>query len=253
MTEADNQLIKNEKRSLNDCWNKIGVMGDHSCPQLKTVIHCHSCPVYSDAGRSLFNLEVPREYLEDWTNLIAETPVNIAGETSHGSLMRTTKSISIMIFRLSGELLAMAVRFLQEVTTPCAIHRLPHRSNQLFLGLVNIRGETLLCISLSHILSLTTTNSSKNTLISSSLGSLNQDLLRRMIVAGTSENRWVFYVDEVLGMYRFYPQELKEAPVVITKAAETYTQGVIDWQDQKVNLLDSELLFYALNRKILEG
>ncbi len=243
----------NEERSLNDCWNKIGVIGDRSCPQLKTFIHCHSCPVYSDAGRTLFNREVPQQYLEDWTNILAEASVNMAGETGHGSLMRTSKSVSVMIFRLGGELLAMAVRFLQEVTTPCVIHRLPHRSNQLFLGLVNIRGETLLCVSLGYILSLTTTNSSKTTLISSSLGSFNRDLLKRMIVAGTSENRWVFYVDEVLGMYRFYPQELKEAPVVITKASETYTQGVIDWQDQKVNLLDSELLFYALNRKILEG
>jgi hypothetical protein len=26
--------------TLNDCWNQIGVMGDRTCGELKTVIHC---------------------------------------------------------------------------------------------------------------------------------------------------------------------------------------------------------------------
>ncbi|MEM7650108.1 MAG: chemotaxis protein CheW, partial [Cyanobacteria bacterium P01_A01_bin.70] len=34
-----------------DCWNQIGVRGDRTCPTLETVIHCHNCPVYSQAGR----------------------------------------------------------------------------------------------------------------------------------------------------------------------------------------------------------
>jgi len=236
-----------EEYILKDCWNQIGVIGDHSCPQLNTFIHCHNCPVYSEAGRSLFNREVSPEYLEDWTKIIAETPLNAVGETSHTSTPTTTKAISVMIFRLGNELLAVAVRFLQEVTITSSIHRLPHRSNQLLLGLVNIRGETLLCVSLAHLLSLSPSKS----LVPSPR--VSQDLLKRMIVAGTAENRWVFFVDEVLGMYRFFPQEFKEAPVVITESSETYTQGVIDWQGKKVNFLDSELLFYTLNRKILEN
>ena len=32
---------------LDDCWNRIGVRGDRSCPELARVIHCHNCPVFS--------------------------------------------------------------------------------------------------------------------------------------------------------------------------------------------------------------
>ena len=45
--------------------------------------------------------------------------------------------------------------------------------------------------------------------------------------------------------------ELQEAPVVITKSEEGYTKGIVYWEGQKVNYLDSDLLFYTLNQKIL--
>ncbi|WP_407891839.1 chemotaxis protein CheW, partial [Scytonema sp. NUACC26] len=137
--------------------------------------------------------------------------------------------------------LAFPVGILQEVTHPCVIQPLPHRSNELFLGLVNIRGETLLCASLSYLLNLQPTEE-----ISSSSNNT-----KRMIVAGQGNNKWVFPVDEVHGIYRFHSQELRDAPVVITKAAQAYTKGIIHWQGEKVNYLDSELLFYTLNHKIL--
>ncbi len=33
-----------------DCWNRIGVSGDRSCPELATVVHCHNCPVFSGSS-----------------------------------------------------------------------------------------------------------------------------------------------------------------------------------------------------------
>ena len=35
-----------------DCWNKIGVSGDLSCPELNTHIHCRNCPVFAAAARA---------------------------------------------------------------------------------------------------------------------------------------------------------------------------------------------------------
>ena len=35
------------RAGLNDCWNKIGVRGDGSCPELARHVHCRNCPVYS--------------------------------------------------------------------------------------------------------------------------------------------------------------------------------------------------------------
>ncbi|MBD2579530.1 chemotaxis protein CheW [Oscillatoria sp. FACHB-1406] len=228
---------------LNDCWNQIGVMGDRSCGELATVIHCHDCSVFAAAGDRLLEREPPVNYLNEWIDILAETPVDLEGTESDEAIVRTAEAISVMLFGLGNERLALPVKVLQEVTSPCIIQPLPHRSNELFLGLVNIRGETLLCASLCHLLNL---ESSEETSLT-----LNAINTKRMMVAGQGDDKWVFPVDEVYGVYRFHLSELRDAPVVISKAAEAYTQGIIYWQGKKVNYLDSELLFYTLNHKIL--
>jgi len=228
---------------LNDCWNQIGVMGDRSCGQLATVIHCYECPVYAEAGDSLLEREPPLNYLDEWLNILAETSVDQEDVEGDEIVIHTAEAISVMIFRLGNERLAFPVRILQEVTPPCVIQPLPHRSNELFLGLVNIRGETLLCASLSHLLNLEPTKETSSTVTSTNA--------KRMMMAGQGNDKWVFPVDEVHGVYRFHLNELRDAPVVITKATEAYTQGIIYWQGNQVNYLDSELLFYTLNHKIL--
>ncbi|WP_445252171.1 MULTISPECIES: chemotaxis protein CheW [unclassified Microcoleus] len=128
------------------------------------------------------------------------------------------------------------------MTHPYAIHTVPHRSNSVFLGLVNIRGETLLCISLRDLLGLEPLAESPD--FSNTINP------QRMIVAGKNENKWVFPVDEVHGTYRFHLNEFKDTPVVISKASEAYTKGVVTWQGKKINFLDSELFFYTLSHKV---
>ena len=237
------ESIVSDGRIVYDCWNQIGVEGDLSCSQLKSVIHCRNCPVYSAAGRGLLEREAPPEYLNEWTDILAKTQPAQSEAQLDGAIVRSAETLSVMIFRLGSEWLALPVRLLQEVTQPCVIHTLPHRSNQLFLGLVNIRGEILLCVSLSHLLDLETTPDSSQPL--SSVAS------KRMMVVANDENRWVFIIDEVVGVQRFQLSELQNTPVVISKASEAYTKGVIHWQGHKVNYLDSDLLFYTLNRRIL--
>lgn len=228
---------------LDDCWNRIGVEGDRSCSQLTTVIHCRNCPVYSIGGRSLLEREAPPDYLNEWTEVLAKTQPDHSIAQMNGAIVPSAQTLSVIIFRLGGEWLALPVRLLQEVTQPCIIHTLPHRSNELFLGLVNIRGEILLCVALSNLLDLeATTDSSQN---------LSSVASKRMVVVASEENRWVFTVDEVCGVHRFQLSELQNTPVVISKATEAYTKGVILWQGHKVNYLDSDLLFYTLNRRIL--
>ena len=230
-----------DQLSLNDCWNQIGVMGDRTCGELKTVIHCRNCKVYSAAGRSLLERDTPPEYLQEWTDILSDTSNQQVG-VGEGTLVRATDTLSVIIFRLGNERLALPVNILQEVTPPYVIHTVPHRSSAVFLGLVNIRGETLLCISLKDLLGLESV-----TAIADSAQTISP---QRMIVAGKNEHKWVFPVDEVYGTYRFHLNEFKEAPVVISKASEAYTKGVVTWQDKKLNFLDSELLFYTLNHKV---
>ncbi|MBP0002074.1 MAG: purine-binding chemotaxis protein CheW [Cyanobacteria bacterium SID2] len=228
-------------KSIDDCWNQIGVEGDRSCPELKTAIHCRNCPVYSVAGRGLLEREAPIDYLLDWTNVLEESHRNLS--VADEAVAQAANTQSAIVFRVGGEWLALPAKVFQEVTQPCPIHTLPHRSNQLFLGLVSIRGEILMCISLSHLLGLA--------LPSQALQSQRTMVSERMVVIAKGENKWVFRVDEVYGVHRFPPDRLQDTPVVVSKAAESYTIGTLDWHDRKVNYLDAELLFYTLNRRLL--
>jgi chemotaxis-related protein WspD len=223
--------------TFHDCWNRVGVMGDRSCEQLTDVIHCYECPVYAAAGDSLLERAPTQNYLNEWIDILTEASTDVEDTEQEGALVRSADAVSVMIFRIGHEWLSLPVNTLQEVTPPAIVQPVPHRSNELFLGLVNIRGETLLCASLRHLLNLDSSEAA--------------DMTARMLVAGQGEDKWVFPVDEVHGVFRFHQSELRDAPIVITKATETYTQGIVHWQTQKVNCLDSELLFYTLNHKIL--
>src|SRR6478672_11465316 len=123
-----------------DCWNKIGVRGDRSCGELLKVTHCHNCPVFAAAGRRFLDAPSPPGYLDEWTDRLA------AGESDESA-----NELSLLVFRLGDEWLALPVSVLVEVTRPRTPHRIPHRGG-LLSGVVNIRGELHLCVRLDTLL-----------------------------------------------------------------------------------------------------
>lgn len=220
----------------NDCWNQIGVAGDRSCPELKTFIHCRNCLVYSAAGRSLLDREAPQGYLDEWMNLLTTSVA-----ATHR--LASTDTISVGIFRLEGEWLALPAQLFKEVTQPCVIHTLPHRSNAILMGLVSIRGEIQMCISLKALLELETGEANRQ--------AISPVVYKRMVVVDKEGSRWVFPVDEIYGIHRFHSDELRNAPATVSQVPETYTKGIFNWREQRVSYLDDELLFYMLNKKVL--
>lgn len=223
-----------------DCWKQIGVWGDRACPELKTFIHCRNCPVYSTAGRTFLEREAPAGYVHEWTNLLADEKVGAHSRT----FVQAPGTLSIVIFRLGVEWLALSAGLFKEVTQIGTIRTLPHRSNSILLGLVNIRGEIHLCVSLATLLKLETAPST-------SPQHLNHTIYQRMVVVEKDGNRWVFPVDEIYGVHRIHPDELGNVPATVFNVSDTYTKGMINWQGQSISYLDDELLFYTLNKKIL--
>ncbi|MBW4525583.1 MAG: chemotaxis protein CheW [Phormidium tanganyikae FI6-MK23] len=214
---------------INDCWNQIGVEGDRTCDELPKMTHCYNCPVYSESGRLLLEREVSIDYVQEWTETIAE-------RGSALSIRSTEEMLSLILFRLGNEQFAISVRSLQEVIRPVQIRTLPHRSDRLFLGLTSVRGEILLCASLREFLNLEPTAPS------------NQE---RMLIIGSSQRKWVFPTDEVHGILRYPLHEIQDPPVVILKTNAAYTQGILTWKDQQVNYLNAELLIDTLDRRLL--
>ena len=232
---------------MEDCWNRIGVTGDRSCPELRTVVHCRNCHVFSAAGRSLLERLPPDDYLQEWTHVLAENQRGGAGASlgSDGAVVRNDQSISVMLFRLGTEVLALPAGVLQEVSPPFVIHSVPQRTNRFFLGLVNIRGEIMLAASLQHLLGLGDAAGGVGRSIDQGLPSS-----CRMAVAGADDDKWVLPMDEVFGIHLFNRQEIGEAPVVISKAGDSLTGGLLPWNGRSVALLDPDRLFAALRATV---
>jgi chemotaxis-related protein WspD len=210
-------------RPIVGCWKAIGIYGDASCVELVQHIHCRNCPVYASAAAQLLNVEVPGRYTQEWTQHIAADKPAPPVET-----------LSVVIFRVDAEWLALPSAIFKEIAGDRLIHSLPHRRNGALLGMVNIRGELLVCTSLQYILGVDAVTAAGN--------------VRRMLVIQQNNDRTVCPVDEVHGIERFQLQDLKQVPATLAAASVTYTKGVLSWRRRSVGLLDADLLFHALNR-----
>ncbi len=234
------------------CWNDIGVSGDSSCPELKTVIHCRNCPIYRGAGRTLLQRDSPEGYVEEWTDILAQDwqQASAKAQEKESGLVKqesiSDELIGLIIFRVCQEWLALPAWVVKEITHVHTIHTLPHRSNHVFAGIVNIRGEILMCILLRNLLSLSLGDLNDKNDNLNSVASIVPVVYQRMIVMEIQSNRWVFPVDEILGVYRFSSEQLQDTPVVISKTPDTYTKKILTLEGKNINYLDYELVFYEL-------
>src|SRR4051812_40289870 len=89
----------------------------------------------------LLDREAPEDYVREWTERIAQE--KSAAEAG---------TMSVVIFRLGLEWLALPTRIFQEVAEQCPVHTLPHCTSGVVAGLANVRGELLVCISLGAVL-----------------------------------------------------------------------------------------------------
>ena len=228
MTSNQPEVGPNSAAAVNDCWNKIGVRGDGSCPELARYVHCRNCPVYFAGAMALLDRPAPSDYLAEWTNHFAE-PKQAKESATH----------SAMIFRIGAEWLALPTQVVSEVTNALTIHSLPHRRSGVVIGLANVRGELVVCASLAHVLAVGAAAEIKP-----------HTQHARLLVIRREGVRMVCPVDEVHGIHRFQSRELQEVPTTIVKAAASYSKAILSWDKHSVGLLDEERLFSMLKRSI---
>lgn len=174
------------------------------------------------------------DYLREWTPLLASEQEEVGA----------AETLSVLVFRLGMAWLALPTHVCKEVAERRAIHTLPHRRGGILLGLVNIRGELHLCISLGQLLGLEPGHDPSAT--------LRPQAYQRLLVIERAGDLWVFPVDEIHGMHHFPPHALQHhvsAPAA--KATPILAGGIIDWHDKEVSYLDAELLFATLHREIV--
>jgi chemotaxis-related protein WspD len=211
-----------------DCWNTIGVEGNGTCRELVRFVHCRNCPVFSAAGLQLLNRPLDAAYRSEQTAHYAAR-----------KKLTTPARLSVVIFRLEAECFALPTTVFQEIALDRPQHSLPHRARSVALGIVNVRGELLVCASLGRLLGVPETSPRSRS-----------QQLERLLVAAWNNQRVAFPVDEVFGIHRFQQEELREAPSTVARSTLTYTRGVLVWRERAVGFLHAESLFAALNRSL---
>jgi chemotaxis-related protein WspD len=223
---------------LDDCWNRIGVHGDRSCPELSPHIHCRNCPVFSAAARTLLDVPAPAGSQQNATEHFAQA------EQAETGLPAGADMQSVIVFRLRAEWYAIRAAACLEIADLRPIHSLPHRRDGAVLGVANVRGGLLVCMSLVVILGVTAQPEAIPT------QSRRRATVPRLLVARGTAGAVVFPVDEVQGMERFRTRDLKDVPATVAQAQATYTRALIPMGDRTVGLLDEQLLFYTVERAL---
>lgn len=231
--------------ALDECWHRIGGGGDASCPELAQHIHCRNCPVYARAGTRLLHRPPPPGYRRHWAAHYARAERGAGpGEKPLALHSHRSARTSATLFRLGPEWLALDTTLFQEVTEHRPMHSLPHRQMGVLLGLVNVRGELLLCVSLARLLELEPHQPPRQT---PNPKPQTRTLTGRLLVIGAGPNRFAFPVDEVFGVHRFHRDELEAPPATVARDARSFTRGLFRWRQHTVGYLDGETLFRHLN------
>jgi len=217
---------------IKDCWNTIGVWGNETpkCPELDKLTHCHNCPVYSNAGRLLLDRDTDSIYIDEWTNNLKKPRSN-----------DDQNQQSALVFRIGDEWFALPSIIIREITQCDKHHSLPHRKNQILRGLVNVRGDLLLSVSLGYLFKLNKTEA---------LEIKNKVTHERYIVISDKGELFAFPVSEVKETLKYDPDELQNTPSTVNNNSSNFIKGVIEQKNIHIGLLDSELLFSALHRNI---
>lgn len=226
MTGLHSELISDDAQVIDDCWNRIGIHGDRSCPLLADHIHCRNCAVYSAAATRLL----------DRYALAQEHRVVVQNE----ALDTDVKTRSLVVFRLGEEWLGLPTRCLVEVSPVQTIHSLPHQRSRALLGVANVRGALVACLSFVELLGLDVSFAPAST----------GRVMPRMLIVAAQGGPVVVPVDEVDGIHAIEARLLDGASAPAQNTNARFTKGVVQWKNRSLRLLDEEHLLSAVNRSL---
>ncbi|UVJ45098.1 chemotaxis protein CheW [Pseudomonas sp. LS1212] len=218
-------VIQADAQDIDDCWNRIGVHGEQSCPLLVEHIHCRNCAVYAAAA----------------TRLLDRYALSQEPQQAYAEQQASVVTRSMLMFRLGDEWLALATRCLVEVAPVQPVHSLPHQRSRALQGVANVRGALVACLSLGELLGLDSA--------AVSVPSAAARGMPRMLILAAPGGSVVVPVDEVDGIHAIVPSDLDANPVSGQGSAR-FTQAVLMWKGRSVRVLDEEQLLSAVTRSL---
>ena len=210
--------------AADSCWSVIGLRGDRSCPELSKHSHCRNCPTYSQIAATLLERAAP-----DGPG--GSAPSYRIDSAATG---RSTDK-SALVFRLGTEWLAIPLNALDEVVELRAIHSVPHRPNPVLLGLVNNRGELVVCVSLSQLIGVEPDPPAESR-------------KQRLLILRSGSGRLAVPVDEVQQTFAYDDTDLLALPATISPATSRYTTDLLRCPDRVVGRIDVPAMIDAFDR-----
>ncbi|WP_271408970.1 chemotaxis protein CheW [Pseudomonas sp. Q1-7] len=220
-------IASDQLPAVDDCWNRIGVHGDKSCERLDVHVHCRNCEVHAAAATLLL----------DRYALIRENDAAADAEEA-GEDGRERRST--LVFRLGEEWLGLATRCLSEVAALNPIHSLPHQRSLALLGVTNVRGALVACLSLAELLGLERGGEASG----------GRRVVPRMLILASQGGPLVAPVDEVDGIHGIPLDLMLDPGRTPDLAARQFASGVVQWRGRSITLLDEGLLLQAMARSL---
>jgi chemotaxis-related protein WspD len=198
---------------VDDCYRRIGVHGDRSCPRLAEVVHCNSCDVLAGTAQRLLERPADEAYVEELTKRLA-TPLEASRKSDQ----------SFVLFKLSGERLALPTGRVAEVSVVSkGPSRIPHRSNGTFAGLLNLNGQLELCFFLEGLVGRLRSEDKAHSYA---------------LVVSHDDQRWVLLVDSVEGVFRTHVEDVIAAPPRSARRKSALVTGLLNRPDGLYGVID---------------
>jgi chemotaxis-related protein WspD len=213
--------------------------------------------VFASSARTFLDRPAPERYLAEWTQWLAGSPVAVNLEAGASADLGAQDLASVLIFRLGREWMALPTQTIAEVTIPRPIHRIPHRSNTILIGLVNLRGQLQLCISLHGLLGVESLQASSSqfhahgsnteTAKTETTGSTATSGSRLIVLRNRERlESWIFAAEEVLGVHRLPRSQMHSVSSTLANPEVSFSQAILSWEDRSVSFLDEQRVFAAL-------
>lgn len=215
---------------IDDCWNRIGVAGDQSCPLLARHVHCRNCTVYADAAQRNLQRPVDAAYRREWSEHFRQPNAGAAAPDR-----------AALVFRVGREWLALPAAHLVTIAPAARPHVLPHRNAAGLSGIVNVSGALYPCMSLADLLGIDDSDAP---------AAANRHIYPRLLVMRWRDQSFALAAAEVQGVLRYAASAAQPPAATINKGLRPFLSGVIAQDELRIGCLDAARLGEQLTRAL---
>lgn len=219
-------------QTIHDCWNRIGVRGDQSCPKLAGHIHCRNCEVYAEAAQLNLQRPLDPDYQREWASHTRRVDT-AAGAGACDS--------SLLAFRIGREWLALPTAMLLSAAPLAKAHTLPHRTGHGLAGVVNVGGKLYPCMALAALLGIDE---------QAQVAPRRRHVFARLLLIEWQGQAYALPVAELHGIVRYAASTLAQPAATINKGLARFLAGVLAHEEMHIGFLDAGLLGQQLAKAL---